>query len=127
MVLKSLQGLKFVQKPTYTTSGGDPKMALRARFIKTLHAQIELAQKPDMDGRRWWKEANGKCIASLRYRNSPIPVGGKEGAFFEVVSRNALVQMFKAVSKEVEAGEWDQILMAKSAEIKNAAKKKASE
>lgn len=68
---------------------------------------------------------NGKYIASVRYRNSPIQLDDKGMSFFEVPSKDALTRTYKAIIKEVEAGEWDQLLQAKIKLMKQRAPNKA--
>lgn len=99
---------------------------MRERFVHAVSAQINLLNNtdPEAKGRRWFQEVDGKYRFSFRYRNSPIEFDDK--AFFEVNTREAVAKTFRAAIKEIQGGEWDELLAEKQKTMKRAGKKKAA-
>jgi hypothetical protein len=133
--LSILTALAIVPLPRTTVA--DPAIQRRAKFIKQLEQQLELAREQgfeatkrkwvvNADGtkqlvtvpkrvKRWWRmDAKGNCFFVLRYGNRIITLTAGRTAI-AVGSKNKLVQVIDAVITATKAGEMDAVLAAAQA------------
>lgn len=126
MTLKSIASLKFVVKPTsYNKYKQDPVITRRSNLVVGLNKQLDLLAGKDIEEkiRPWFTQRGNGFVAAVRYRNSPIELDGTN-AFFEVANKSALINIYKSITKEANAGEWDSILEKKSKSMKLGGRKK---
>jgi hypothetical protein len=125
---------KLVIVPLPRNTSADPAIKRRAKFIKQLEQQRELAREQgfeptkrkwlvNADGtkqliiapkrvRRWWRvDANGACFLVLRYGNRVITLTAGRTAI-AVGSKGKLVAVIETVIAAVKAGEFDAALAA---------------
>jgi hypothetical protein len=123
--------------PLPRTTVADPAIQRRAKFIKQLEQQRELAREQGFeptkrkwvvqaDGtkqlvtvpkrvKRWWRmDAQGNCFLVLRYGNRIITLTAGRTAI-AVGSKNKLVQVIDTVIAATKAGEMDAVLTAAQA------------
>ena len=130
-----LTALVFVPLPRNTVA--DPAVQRRAKFIKQLEQQRELARElgfeptkrkwvVDADGtrqlvnvpkcvKRWWRmDAQGTCFLVLRYGNRVIILNAGRTAI-AVGPKSKLVSVIDTVIAAAKAGEMDAMLAAAQA------------
>lgn len=130
-----LNALVFVPLPRNTVA--DPSLQRRAKFIKQLEQQRELAREQgfeptkrkwvlDADGtrqlltvpkrvKRWWRmDAQGNCFLVLRYGNRIITLNAGRTAI-AVGPKSKLVSVIDTVITAAKAGELDAVLAAAQA------------
>ncbi len=139
-----LTALAFVPLPR--TSVADPAIQRRAKFIKQLEQQRELAREHGFeptqrkwvvgaDGtkqmvtvpkrvRRWWRmDAQGTCFLVLRYGNRIITLTAGRTAI-AVGSKRQLVPVIETVITATKTGELDAVLAAAQATFRADKQKK---
>jgi hypothetical protein len=125
----------------------DPVIQLRAKFIKQLEQQRELAREQgfeptkhkwvvDADGtrqlvtvprrvKRWWRmDAQGNCFLVLRYGNRVITLNAGRTAI-AVGAKSKLVSVIDTVITATKAGEMDAVLAAAQATFRKDRQTKA--
>lgn len=130
-----LTALAFVPLPR--TTAVDPAVQRRAKFIKQLEQQRELARDQGFeptkrkwvvqaDGtkqlatmpkrvKRWWRmDSQGRCFLVLRYGNRVITLTAGRTAI-AVGSKSKLVPVIDTVITAAKAGELDAVLAAAQA------------
>jgi hypothetical protein len=128
--------------PLPRTTVADPAIQRRAKFIKQLEQQRELAREQGFeptkrkwvvtgDGtkqlvtvpkrvKRWWRmDAQGNCFLVLRYGNRIITLTAGRTAI-AVGHKGKLVQVFDTVITATKAGELDDLLAAAQATFSRA-------
>jgi hypothetical protein len=133
--LSILSALAFVPLPRKTMA--DPAIQRRAKFIKQLEQQRELAREQGfeptkrkwvvtVDGakqlitvpkrvKRWWRmDAQGTCFLVLRYGNRVITLNAGRTAI-AVGPKSKLVLVIDTVITATKAGEMDAMLAAAQA------------
>ncbi len=143
--LSILTALVFVPLPRSTMA--DPVIQLRAKFIKQLEQQRELAREQgfeptkhkwvvDADGtrqlvtvprrvKRWWRmDAQGNCFLVLRYGNRVITLNAGRTAI-AVGAKSKLVSVIDTVITATKAGEMDAVLAAAQATFRKDRQTKA--
>ena len=139
-----LTALVFVPLPRNTVA--DPALQRRAKFIKQLEQQRELAREQgfeptkrkwvvDADGtrqlvtvpkrvKRWWRmDAQGNCFLVLRYGNRVITLNAGRTAI-AVGPKGKLVSVIDTLIKAAKAGELDAVLAAAQATFRKLKQKK---